>query len=409
MACAKVGAAVDVIIHQGASILGGNCVEIKTNSGSILLDAGVPVKEDPIVTQQHFRKIAQRVKAIFISHPHPDHYEMLSYLDGSIPVYMSKGCKKIITIAHKFGQTEYDPSEDLTLSGIPIQIFDDLKVKPIKVDHSGFESLAFFITDGKTNILYSGDIRDHGRQAYLTEKLKKEYTGIVDYLILEGSLLSRSYEGIKSEKEVTKQLSDVIIESGQLTMIAFSSQNIDRLVSVYKACLSTCKILVIDPYTAYILDRLKDISRKIPQFNWNNIGVLFASNSFTKRIDEEDLYRYSRSKVTKDMICNHPDKYVIKANNYIERFIKSEGLIDSATWVFSLWIGYADGIWVTDEVRFIHCSGHAQREMLMDLVDTIKPSKVIPIHTEQSSRFKSIWNDKVELLEDGEMYTLSPE
>jgi ribonuclease J len=399
----------ELIIHQGASTLGGNCVEIKIDSESILLDAGVPVKEDPIVNQEYFGKIAQRVKAVFISHPHPDHYEMISYLDDSIQVYMSNGCKKIITVAHKFGQTEYNPNEALVLSENPIKVFNGLTVKPIKVDHSGFESLAFFISDQKTNILYSGDIRDHGRQAYQTEKLKQDFAGIVDYLILEGSLLSRSYEGVKDEEEVKKQLTDVINETGQLAMIAFSSQNIDRLVSVYKACLSAGKTLVFDPYTAYILDQLKDISKKIPQFNWNNIGVLFASNSFTKRIDEEDLYRYSRSKVTKEMIRNHPDRYVIKANNYVENFIKGEELIDSVTLIHSLWSGYADGIWATDDVRFIHCSGHAQTETLMDLVDTIKPSKVIPIHTEQASKFKSIWNDKVKLLEDGAIYTLSPE
>jgi ribonuclease J len=46
-----------------------------------------------------------------------------------------------------------------------------------------------------------------------------------------------------------------------LTLLYFSAQNIDRLVSFYRASLKTGKIFAIGFYTANILDCLKDYAR----------------------------------------------------------------------------------------------------------------------------------------------------
>ncbi|HEX6981317.1 MAG TPA: MBL fold metallo-hydrolase [Balneolaceae bacterium] len=391
-----------VIIHQGASTIGGNCVEVQTNNGSILIDAGIPVKSEPRLNKEEFNKIASRVKAIFISHPHPDHYEMLKYLDKDIPVFMSRGCKKIISIAHKFGQTDYNPIAaqliDRKAVKIPLNTESYLSIKPITVDHSGFDSKAFLITDGKTNLLYSGDIRDHGRKKYLTENLLDKLPGTIDYLILEGTLLSRNYRGIQSEQEVEQKLSKVFEQSESFSIIAFSSQNIDRLVSVYKACLKTHKTLVVDPYTAYILNELKDISENLPQYSWNNMGILFASNSYTQNINKETLYQFAGAKVSKKMIRNNPGKYVLKSNRYVEKMIQKENLLDTATLIYSQWKGYAEGIWLNRTVSHIHCSGHAQTETLENLIKKVNPSTAIPIHTENTAAFEKLVDGKMKIL-----------
>jgi ribonuclease J len=387
----------NIKIHQGANSLGGNCVEIQSIDTSILIDAGIPVTGKSSLNKPSFRKIADRVDAIFISHPHPDHYEMLKYLESDTPVYMSPGCKAIVTIAHKFGQTDYNP-ETAQIIEDDINLSNNLNISALPVDHSGFDSQAFLIANGKENIFYSGDLRDHGAQKYLTENLHKKLPIGIDTLILEGTLLSRDYKGFKSEDEVEQALVRILENKTDLTLITFSAQNIDRFVKVYRACRQNNKTLVLDPYTIYILDRLKDFSTNLPQYFWDNIGVLFAANNYTDKLEQKLLYRYSIAKVTKEMIRQHSGRYVLKSNGYIEGQIQKGNIPNPDNLIFSVWHGYADGIWKNNSVQNIHCSGHAQIETLKNIVDRIDPKTIIPIHTEQAKRYQSMWGDRVNTL-----------
>ncbi|MDZ7692266.1 MAG: MBL fold metallo-hydrolase [Balneolaceae bacterium] len=370
--------------------MGGNCVEIQSGETSILIDAGTPVNKESKLSKRTFNKLVKRAEAIFISHPHPDHYKMLSWLEHDTPIYMSRGCKKILEIAHKFNQTKYNPAPATTFDTETIEIPEsEISVTPIAVDHSGFDSRAFLISDGEENILYSGDIRDHGRQNYLTKQFPDKLPSQIDSFILEGTLLTRKYKGVQSEEEVLNKLASYLKNNSELCLIAFSSQNIDRLVSVFRACLKTNRTLVIDPYTAYILHELRGFSKKLPQHFWNNMGILFAANSYTQTIKQEQLYRFASAKVTKDMIRDNPEKYVLKSNGYVESHLVKGKLLDSTTLVYSQWSGYADGIWESNEVHHIHCSGHAQIETLQDLINKINPDMLIPIHTEDEEAFAS--------------------
>ena len=61
-----------------------------------------------------------------------------------------------------------------------------------------------------------------------------------------------------------------------MTLLYFSAQNIDRLVSFYRASLKTGKIFAIDFYTANILGCLKDDARiPYPSKDYANIRVFF--------------------------------------------------------------------------------------------------------------------------------------
>lgn len=391
----------NITIHQGANTLGGNCVEIQSGDHSILIDAGTPVNAEPLLSPEEFNQIAEQAGAVFISHPHPDHYEMLSWLNGDIPIYMSRGCKKILEIACKFNQTKYNSASAISLDNKTVTIPEsNISVTPIAVDHSGFDSRAFLISDGGENILYSGDIRDHGRKNYMTNKLPGKLPDNIDSFIIEGTLLTRDYKGVQSEQEVQDKLTDLITDNPDLCLIAFSSQNIDRLVSVFKACLKTGRMLVIDPYTAFILQELRPISKKLPQHFWNNMGILFAANGYTRAIEQEQLFRFAGSKITKDMIRDNPEKYVLKSNGYVEDHLIDDHLLNNTTLVYSQWSGYVDtdSFWDKRNVQHIHCSGHAKIETLEKLIRAINPEKLIPIHTEDEEAFYNLDLDEIQVI-----------
>ena len=62
-----------------------------------------------------------------------------------------------------------------------------------------------------------------------------------------------------------------------------SSQNIDRIVSAYLACKNAGKLLVIDIYTAWVLEQLLQVSQSTPNMDWPAMRV-FATHSQDEKL-----------------------------------------------------------------------------------------------------------------------------
>jgi len=93
-----------------------------------------------------------------------------------------------------------------------------------------------------------------------------------------------------------------------LTLLYFSAQNIDRLVSFYRASLKTGKIFAIDFYTANILGCLKDYAMiPYPSENYANIRVFFPywlCRGITQQGEQELMYRCKGYKITREEISD---------------------------------------------------------------------------------------------------------
>jgi len=57
------------------------------------------------------------------------------------------------------------------------------------------------------------------------------------------------------------------------------------------------------------------------------------------------------------------------------------------------------------EFHQLHASGHLDRHQLVSLIDTIRPKKIFPIHTENQQLFKKNCNN-VQAIECGMIYML---
>ena len=66
--------------------------------------------------------------------------------------------------------------------------------------------------------------------------------------------MHRNNDLFPDEEAVEKKIVEVISQQKNISFILSSSQNIDRIVSAYRACKRTGKILVIDIYTAWVLE-----------------------------------------------------------------------------------------------------------------------------------------------------------
>ena len=249
----------------------------------------------------------------------------------------------------------------------------DFKITPYLVDHSGFDALAFLIESEGKKIFYSADFRGHGRKAVLFKNLLKNPLKDIDYLILEGSMIGREQGKYRTETDIENALQKLFRED-TFYFLACSSQNIDRLVSVYRACIKTDRIFVIDPYTAYILDKLKEISPNIPQHDWRNIRIFFAPNSYTRRMAEDkSLFRFKSAKISFSEIKKLKNRLIVK-DNFLTRnaFAKRQEFRDGKL-IYSMWEGYLPDVkpfWDKHKIPIlkVHSSGHAYTEELQNFV-----------------------------------------
>lgn len=289
-----------LIIHRGTHEIGGSCIEIANAGKRIVLDIGLPlfgntgekfdnrqIKGKSLADLQA-EKILPEVKgfygnnssdklidALLISHAHIDHYGLYDFVHKNIPVYLGEATKAIINMnAQYLGTTRTIHETGFLYSEKPFSICP-FNITPFLMDHSAVDAYGFLIEAEGKRIFYSGDFRGHGRKWKSFRKLLHNPPQNVDALLVEGTNIERTPERCLLESGVEKKMREVIHNAKGITLIAFSAQNIDRLVSVIKATTSN-KILVIDPYTAFVLTTLSQhiklpvLSRRV-----RNIRVCF--------------------------------------------------------------------------------------------------------------------------------------
>ena len=98
---------------------------------------------------------------------------------------------------------------------IPEQIVNvgDIKVIPYFVSHSAYDAYMFLIEANGKKVLHTGDFRGHG---YLSKGLLPTIEklilprGGVDFLITEGTMLSRLGERVMSENELQREAGEIM-------------------------------------------------------------------------------------------------------------------------------------------------------------------------------------------------------
>lgn len=431
----------NLIIHRGTHEIGGSCVELETKDSRIVIDIGLPLVNErgeqfdfrpykkltgPQLIQKkilpnvpglyRFDTTKPKPDALLISHPHLDHFGLLYFVNPAIPLYMSKGCHKLIELSYYFNETKLDFERVEILTAWTPFTIGDITLTPYLVDHSGFDALAFLIEAEGKRIFYSGDFRGHGRKHIVFDKIIADPPKDIDYLLLEGSHIEEEEGVYEKEEDVESRLVELLNDKEKLYFIATSSQNIDRIVSIYRACKKSDRVFVIDPYTALILEVARAVSYAIPQHDWGeHMKVLFVENRHTKLMQKDNiLAKYMQSEVKYEDILKDKGKYLIKDLYAVRNKFSENKDLAETTLIYSMWDGYLEddeelrAFWESNKVPIIHVhtSGHAHVADLKKFAYALNPRTIIPIHTFSPEKFREHFSDKVDIYSDGECIDL---
>ena len=423
-----------LIVHRGTKQIGGSCVEVRSGDDRILLDLGLPLpsEEDDQRAVDHtiddllafgvlpnvsgvYANDIPSIKAVVVSHVHQDHIGLGQYVHPDIPVYATEGTWALQDALRPFLPQSNDISSRKMLPKHESIQMGALSVTALPVDHSAPDAVALLVEGDGKRLLYSGDLRAHGRKAGLYDRLIQRLSGSIDILLLEGTTIGRPGGKPVAEEALEADLAKLFRQQAHLSLVFCSSQNLDRLVSIFRAVKRTRKLMVIDLYTAYTLHKLTCISSSLPQWDWTEIRVVPWGYQQQRLVDADlgDFVEMTRRKwVGWDWLISAKQDVVLLMRSNRKMVDMAERLgngVREVQVIWSMWNGY----WPKDKYArpfceqhginpiYIHTSGHASWEDLKRFVVGLDPKTVVPIHTEHSEAFAQQFVN-TRLLADGE-------
>ena len=295
-------------IHRGTKEIGGTCIEIEAQGKRIALDVGLPLDapddtgahEDLLPQVPGFREPDASLLGVLISHPHMDHYGLARYIRPEVPVYIGESAHNVMKAASAYvpnGSSFAAPH--FIASRKPVEI-GPFRVTPYLVDHSAFDAYSLLVeADGK-RVFYSGDFRGHGRKKKLFEAMVARPPSDIDVLLMEGTTIGRTGtdEGFATEEDLEREFAQAFKETKSLHFVWTSSQNIDRLVTIFRAAKRTGRVLLVDLYTAVVLEATGRDS--IPQSSWDEVRLYTPQRQRVTIVEKglfPDLGRHKANRV----------------------------------------------------------------------------------------------------------------
>lgn len=337
--------------------------------------------------------------AVFFTHHHGDHIGMLADILPGVPLYMGAAAKAIYLVLQKRLRSghvmviesikTFEPAEKI--------IVGDITVTPFMIDHSAYDAYMFLIESDGKKTLHTGDFRTHGFRGNKTIPMLKKYVGQVDVLITEGTALSRDDYVPKTEHELQSEIK-VLLEQYKYVFVICSSTNIDRLASVNQAT----------PRGKYFLcdDYQKDVLEVAKEFGGQH-SSLYAFEKVTT------LGKNLEEKIEKQGFC-----MMVRSNRAFAKMMQQykEKYNARCLVIYSMWEGYLEQpgsplkalMEGFQNIKHLHTSGHASKQAIIDVCNTVSPKEaIIPVHSEESRMLGALGLPfNIRTLKDGESYTL---
>jgi ribonuclease J len=446
-----------------------------------------------LVTHPLYREI-DHVDGVLLSHAHLDHSGHISFLRHDIPVYATSVTSFIAKAIQDSGKSDFDQQvcyykvaekdcppgwkQEAFLSGDtrqqrqfciadmnPAALSPDafqywssgfwgksgkqkemvscpimshtgcsFNLRCFPVDHSIPGACAWGIETDSGWIIYSGDLRLHGKRAHLTKKFIEDAASLNPLaLILEGTNVMR--ETNIAEFEVYQKGLKSITGARGLVIADFSPRDVDRLLTFLQIARETGRKLAILPKDAYLLKTMRLLEPEIPDISKESSLVIYEDTIATRSPQQwiRNLCKEYESKIVlaKDVRAAQ-NEFILCFSFWDLNELPSINPGPGSLYVFSSsephdeeqeidfrrlhnWLEYfqikavglpleINGEWqIPEEERGLHASGHACGPDLLRVALQIKPRLLIPVHSEHAEFYQ-----RIKALSKGAIKVLNP-
>jgi ribonuclease J len=384
------------------------------------------------------------VSGVVLSHAHADHANYISFLHKDIPIYCGETCKRIIDAVAEQSVRDLE-NEVVDFRKRPLyrscykippvsrkfQTFrtgktvtiDSIEIQPVHVDHSVPGAYGFIIYTSEGPLVYTGDLRMHGLHADMTDEFAKTAAQSQPIaMITEGTRINKK-KTTESEQNVYRQSKRKIKTCKTLSLVDFNFKDVDRFTTFYTIAKDLGKILVINFKHACFLEQYhQDKKLHVPPVTDPHLALFKPKRLTGTYIDEDYTDTYIKKRlpynniITAEDITKNPSHYIMVLN-----FWYFSDLIDlkpkNGVYVHSLSEPFNEEMEISYErmrnwldhfgIEFFqsHCSGHINGDDLTELITTVHPKKLYPVHTEYPELFKKL-SSKTIMVKEGKTYKL---
>jgi ribonuclease J len=295
----------------------------------------------------------------------------------------------------------------------------NLELRCFPVDHSIYGATAFAVETSEGWMVYTGDLRLHGKTGYKTREFARNAAELKPTVLLcEGTNIDKEDESITEEEVVQNAGRKVKEAQGKLVIADFGPRNLERLLTFREIASQCQRRLAILSRDAYLLQSLHLVMPEVPNPLADDTLVVYQEikNATNWERDLYEQYKKQGKLVQPEDIKHDEGDYILclsfwDINELIDIKSSKGGLyIYSSSEAFGeeqridikrlrewiehfqlLPIGVPDPLTgkPSEAEKGFHSSGHASAAGLSEVIETIDPKILIPIHTQHPELFQT--------------------